>query len=504
MTLPHILVFSLAAGWLGAQAGAGWRKWGLLGLSVLALYMLQPPTPIRYLDFWLPTASLALTVIVWGLTRPPASAAASGPEAAGAFREEVKTAAVLAGLVLVMALSRYLDRNQTLAAGLQNLGLPPALTAPLEFNLVGWVMPARPPDTWQVAVAVVLLGGVAAAAARLGPGRPRLASGAVLGLLVLFMVLKTDPLALWASRGLRALMHQDLAQAAALDWRWLGFSYIAFRLIHTLRDRLTKRLPALSLAEFVTYALFLPTLTAGPIDRADRFVKDLRQPAPAWEAGSARLVMGIFKKFVLADTLALFALNGVNAAQTTSTPWMWVLLYAYAGRIYLDFSGYTDIALGLGRLMGFKLPENFDRPYLKPNLTVFWNSWHMTLAQWFRAYFFNPLTRALRSRPLPPWLIILIGQAGTMVLIGLWHGVTWNFAAWGVWHALGLFVHSRWADFARPRLAGLDARPNLKRVATAASTLFTFHYVALGWVWFALPSLSLAGRVFGKLFGINL
>jgi alginate O-acetyltransferase complex protein AlgI len=216
-----------------------------------------------------------------------------------------------------------------------------------------------------------------------------------------------------------------------------------------------------------------------------------------------RLAVGIFKKFAVADTLALVALSAQNAAQAHSTFWLWILLYAYAGRIYFDFSGYTDIALGLGRLMGFKLPENFDQPYLKPNLTLFWNSWHMSLAQWFRAYFFNPLTRALRSRPLPPWLIILIGQAGTMVLIGLWHGVTWNFAAWGVWHAVGLFVHSRYAEFTRPRLGWLEARPALGRAATVAGALLTFHYVVLGWVWFALPNLTLSLSVFGRLFGLS-
>jgi D-alanyl-lipoteichoic acid acyltransferase DltB (MBOAT superfamily) len=107
-------------------------------------------------------------------------------------------------------------------------------------------------------------------------------------------------------------------------------------------------------------------------------------------------------------------------------------LYAYAFRSF-RFQRLYDIAIGLGRLLGIKLPENFNSPYLKPNLTQFWNNWHMTLTQWFRAYFFNPVTRALRSgnKPLPiPW-IIFITQLATMVLIGL-YGVTWNFV-WG-WH----------------------------------------------------------------------
>jgi len=98
-------------------------------------------------------------------------------------------------------------------------------------------------------------------------------------------------------------------------------------------------------------------------------------------------VIGLFKKFALADSLALIALNAVNAGQVKSSGWMWLILYAYAFQIYFDFSGYTDIAIGMGRWLGIRLPENFAHPYLKPNLTLFWNSWHITLAQWFRAYF---------------------------------------------------------------------------------------------------------------------
>ena len=200
---------------------------------------------------------------------------------------------------------------------------------------------------------------------------------------------------------------------------------------------MTGRLPEFSLREFMTYSVFFPAIASGPIDRVERFLTDLRSKAAlsahSLLAGGERIVLGIFKKFVIADTLAILALNAANASQIHSALWMWICLYAYAFRIYFDFSGYIDIALGLGRWMGFALPENFNRPYLQPNLTAFWNSWHITLAQWFRSYFFNPLTRALRSsRKLPVGAVILIGQLATMVLIGLWHGVTWNFALWGL------------------------------------------------------------------------
>jgi D-alanyl-lipoteichoic acid acyltransferase DltB (MBOAT superfamily) len=183
--------------------------------------------------------------------------------------------------------------------------------------------------------------------------------------------------------------------------------------------------------------------------------------------GGQRILLGVFKKFVLADSLAIIALNSQNSMQTAPGVWAWVLLYAYTLRIFFDFAGYTDIALGMGRWLGIHLPENFASPYFKTNLTAFWNSWHITLAQWFRAYFFNPATRALRSSPtkLPVWLVILVGQAGTMLLIGLWHGVTWNFVAWGLWHAIGLFAHNRWSDWARPIMNNLDQRPSLRRLA---------------------------------------
>lgn len=151
------------------------------------------------------------------------------------------------------------------------------------------------------------------------------------------------------------------------------------------------------------------------------------------------------------------------------------------------------------------MPENFKSPYLKPNLTRFWDTWHITLTQWFRAYFFNPLARFLRTRApsIPVWMVLFITQLSTMVLVGLWHGITLNFLLWGAWHGAGLFIQNRWSVWTRPLSARVQSKPILNQVVTVFTTLLTFTYVTLGWVWFALPSVNLSAQVFIRLFGMG-
>ena len=479
MTLTDILV--LAAVSLAAGAIPRARRWILFLASLLAVYALQPALAIRQLDFWLPTASIGLAVLVWALT-----ARSNGPPDAGRRAisgADIGAAAAAAGVILGLAATRHVGLSAVL-------------------------IPGRPPDVLWVAVALLILLALAAALRAARPGRWILAA-TIIVVLALLVVLKTDGLALAAAAAMRRLTGQDPGLASPLDIRWLGFSYIAFRLVHALRDRMTGRLPDCPLRDFLTYVVFYPAVTSGPIDKVDRFLKDLHtgpsRPGDLLLPGGERVLLGIFKKFVLADGLAVLALNAVVASPKAAAGWMWLFLYAYALRIYFDFSGYTDIALGLGRWAGIALPENFNRPYTQPNLTAFWNSWHITLAQWFRSYFFNPLTRALRSSPrrIPMWLIILTGQLSTMALIGLWHGVSWNFLIWGLWHGAGVFVHNRWGEWSRGWQPRLEDRPMWKKIYTAASTLATFQFVVLGWVWFALPGPADSAAVFLRLFGIS-
>jgi alginate O-acetyltransferase complex protein AlgI len=445
----------------------------LLAFSILAVYWFQPLLPLRSFDFWLPSLSLAFVILTWLLTSQP-----------GAWwtRQNMMGVLIIIGLVTFINLSRYFLPDSVLTAT-----TPPQFVQYFAFIvIIGIIIFVTVwfsyHSTWAMSIAIILL-------------------------ILILIVLKTPALSLQTSIFFRTLANRPVENASVTDLRWLGISYIAFRLIHVLRDKQMARLPELSLPEFATYVLFFPSLVAGPIDRAERFAQDLRKDFTLSQdetlLAGQRIFLGLFRKFVIADALALIALNDSLAAQVQTTGWMWIVMYAYAFQIYFDFSGYTDIAIGIARLVGIKLPENFVAPYTRPNLTQFWNSWHMTLTQWFRSYFFNPFNRWMRGfKNIPAWVMILIGQVATMSLIGLWHGITLNFILWGLWHGLGLFLQNRWSDFVRRRFPDLGQNSRLQPALQISGILLTFHFVALGWVFFALSDPALSWQVFRKLLGM--
>lgn len=290
-----------------------------------------------------------------------------------------------------------------------------------------------------------------------------------------------------------------------LGWAWVGFSYIAFRLMGVLLDYRQGRLPTFTLSEFVTYVLFFPTLSAGPIDHAPRFIDELRHNKPLEASslviGMGRVAIGAFKKFVIADSLARISLTPTLVAMTESRAGLWVWIYVYSFHLFFDFSGYSDIAIGIGRLYGITLPENFDRPYLQRNLQQFWQRWHMTLSGWFRTYYFLPLSRWCIRHQWPTTLTLLLAQLSTMLLIGLWHGLTLNFALWGLWHGLGLWGHRWLVDHSHAWYRWVRQHQWLHAAIRVGGVGLTFHYVTLGWVFFALPhtadSLDLLYRLVG-------
>lgn len=470
MTILQIAVLTIVAILLG-QLPRG-RQWAMLAVSTFAIFWLQPDESFITLRFWLPVATLGITILAWAVT--------STPEVRS-WKQNWLAATILVAVTLFMDLNRYFKLEQIYTAGTPVLQLTlPVLIGlgALSFLLLRWQAANR---FWQTT--------------------------AFIGIVLVFIFLKTPTLSRAILEYLVSLRGADLAEKMT-PLTWLGFSYIAFRLLHTIRDRQAGRLPSVTLAEYVNYAIFFPSFTAGPIDRLERFLKELRAPlalaSDDWIGAGTRLFVGLFKKFVVADLLAVIAVNDVLVSEVKTAGWMWIFLYAYAFRIYLDFSGYTDVAIGMGRLLGIRLPENFTSPYLKPNLTQFWNSWHITLTQWFRSYYFNPLTRAMRSakRPWPMWTIILMTQISTMVLIGLWHGVTTGFVTWGLWHGLGLFIQNRWSDFVRNRMPAWTQTRAGQAAMNVAGVFLTFNFVALGWLFFKLSSPAVAWLAMKKLFGL--
>ncbi len=454
----------------------------MFGGSVIAIYWLQPFSPIRFSGFILPTVTLLLTTAVWHSTHPPDYQIT---------REDLLALCLMTGLIIALSVLRFVPTSLNPLAN-------------------------RPPNPLFVAglasLSLLMLMGIHHYRHQVHPNLMLTPNIAIWLIVLLFIALKSEPLAAGIGRFWRALTHQDPTIASPLDLTWLGFSYIAFRLIHTLRDRQTGLLPAFSLREFVSYVLFFPAIIAGPIDRAERFSQDfhalsdfVRFDAVRFYQGFSRITIGLLKKFIIADSLAQgLSLTPTNAAQATSTFGLWLLLYGYGLRLYFDFGGYTDIAIGLGSLFGVQLPENFRQPYLQTSLTAFWQSWHITLSNWVRAYVFSPLSRhLLRRKPRPsPILIVLLTQTATMIVIGLWHGLTLNFLIWGLWHGLGLFIHKQWSDKTRPWYRSLQDTIWPRRLWTAVAWFLTFHYVVLGWVWFLIPDFFLALQTLAKLFAL--
>ncbi len=151
-------------------------------------------------------------------------------------------------------------------------------------------------------------------------------------------------------------MNQNPHLAKPTDLGCLGFSYVAFRLIHTLLDRMNARLKTITLGELLVYTIFFPAFMAGPLDRLQNFRKDLANPKPLSAdellTSGKRIALGLFRKFLIADSLAFISISGTNVLQVQKTGWLWLMLFAYSFQIYFDFAGYTDMAIGLGQLTG--------------------------------------------------------------------------------------------------------------------------------------------------------
>jgi len=260
----------------------------------------------------------------------------------------------------------------------------------------------------------------------------------------------------------------------------LGISFYTFQTMSYTIDVYRGLPPERSLRDFALSIACFAHLVAGPIVRArdliPQFKIERRFAEIDLSAAVYRLFRGLFKKMVIADTLALYV-DAVFADPGAYPGFSaWIALYAYAFQIYMDFSGYTDVALGAANLMGLRFPENFDRPYIAASPSEFWRRWHMTLSTWLRDYLYIPLGGSRMGKLLTIRNLFL-----TMSLGGLWHGAAWTFVAWGVYHGVLLTGERLLTGGVGRRVPELEPQPLSYRVLRV---LLMFHLTCFGWLLF--------------------
>lgn len=262
----------------------------------------------------------------------------------------------------------------------------------------------------------------------------------------------------------------------------LSYSIDVYRGVHR---------PMEKLSEYILYILAFPQLIAGPIIRFNTMADQItsrKETSDDKLFGFFRFSIGLAKKMLVANSLGLQAdliLNSNPASLSTTAAWVGIVAYTF--QLYFDFSAYTDMALGLGKIIGFSFPENFNSPYTAQNITDFWRRWHISLSRWMRDYLYIPLggnrVKTKSRAYLNLWIVFLLS--------GLWHGASWNFLIWGAYHGLFLILDKLFL------IQLLDKFPTFVRVA------FTFFVVMIGWVFFRIEKFDEALRYLCRLFDLS-
>jgi alginate O-acetyltransferase complex protein AlgI len=274
----------------------------------------------------------------------------------------------------------------------------------------------------------------------------------------------------------------------------IAISFFTFQAISYLVDCYRGTIEKITFLDLAVYLSFFPHLVAGPIVRAAEFVPQMRNPHNPRAVDTTRaatlIARGLFKKMVIADLLYVQIVRpAFGAPGKLSSIDSIVAVYAYAAQLYADFSGYTDIAIGIALLLGFKFPENFNRPYTATSLRDFWQRWHMTLSRWLRDYVYIPLggnkTSVFGAKFVSLNLIV------TMTIGGLWHGANLTFVIWGLYMGVMLLVERSIRNFNEKH--NIDVPSWLRR-------LLTFHVVTFGWIIFASESMSNVKIMLGRIF----
>ncbi len=292
------------------------------------------------------------------------------------------------------------------------------------------------------------------------------------------------------------LMHVDWREPHLHIILPLGISFFVFEFIHYVAEIYKGKPLVKSFSEFALFASFFPTQIAGPIKRYQDFIPQLSIPAKfKWEyldEGMQLILMGLAKKVLIADNLSMVVQAGFNHPEQFSSIDMWLIVYAFAFQIFFDFAGYTDIARGSAKLFGYKVPINFNLPYLAANVSDFWRRWHISLSTWLRDYLYIPLGGSRCSKWMNYRNLFI-----TMTLGGLWHGAGAHFLLWGAYQGLLLILHKEYTDLLeRLRVPKAILESKLYHIV---SIVCTFQLVCLGWVLFRADSNKIAWRIIKQL-----
>lgn len=312
-------------------------------------------------------------------------------------------------------------------------------------------------------------------------------SKVILGVSIIFLVLlfsfRNYPILLeLLEEGIFSFLH-----APILSVQKIGLSYILFRFIHWIVESYRRKINQPSFFSFLNYIFFFPTILAGPIDTYSNFQywlgnKRSRFNRILFFAGITRILIGAFKTLAIVPLIIKVATDYTLLIPDFS-PLIAVFLSSlmYSLYIFLDFSGYSDIAIGSAYLIGIKTPENFNSPYIAKNLSDFWKRWHMTFSQFLSAYVFKPsialfnLLFGSKNR----LVITILGYLTTFTICGLWHGETFNFVLWGLWHGIGLSINKIWTSKLKLKLIKTE-----NWIYNLFSITITFTFVSIGWLFF--------------------
>ncbi|GHV42300.1 alginate O-acetyltransferase [Clostridia bacterium] len=271
----------------------------------------------------------------------------------------------------------------------------------------------------------------------------------------------------------------------------VGISFYTFQSLSYTIDVYNGKQKATDFLKLALYIAFFPQLVAGPIIKAQDFLPQLEEnrkiELKKVEQGVQIFLFGLFKKIVLADRLSVFVDEVFRAPAAFNAPTLMLAVVSYSLQIYFDFSGYSDMAIGIAKFLGYDFKPNFNLPYISKNLTEFWKRWHISLSSWLQQYLYFPLG-GNRKGKIRTYINLML----TMVLGGLWHGANWTFVIWGVLHGLGLCIHKFFAKHF----------PHLKKsnvVISFISILATYIFVCFAWIFFRSSDFQTAFTIISRI-----